>query len=107
MKFFSLFFRKRRTVRNTVSPRELENAALRRATREKLEVGLLPWNAPTLEKKRQIDHADLMSRELGMNQVRVLESTPFGFDRIIARRSGVIVDVMPYKPTGELFGGLS
>jgi hypothetical protein len=104
MKFFDLF-RKRRTVRHDVTPRELENAALRRDARAKLEVGLLPWNAPTCERKRQIDHTDLVSRELGMNQVRVLESTPFGFDRIIARRSGVIVDVMPYKPTGEVYGG--
>lgn len=101
-----LGFLKRKTVRNTVTPRELENAALRRAAREKLEVGLLPWNAPTIEKKRQIDHADLVSRVLGMNQVRVLSCVPKGHDQITAKKHGVVVYHSSYPSTGEVFGGM-
>lgn len=97
---------KRRSVQNFVTPRELENANLRRAARVKLEQGLLPWGAPTLEKRCQIDHADLIARELGMSQVRVLGHIPNGHDQITVKKHGVILERRSYPSTGEVFGGL-
>jgi hypothetical protein len=82
--------------------------ALRRIARDKLEQGLLPWGAPTLERQNQINHTDIVSRECGLEQVKVIGMMPNGFDRIIVRRHNVIVDVMPYLPSsGEVFGGMS